>query len=659
MQMLFNLIALTSVAAISCVTSTFADESPKPGAAANRIGKTIDAFSLKDFGGKTWATADFEDKQILVVAFLGTECPLVKLYSPRLQELTKTFQSDSVAFIGINSNTHDSTTEIAAHARRQGLTFPILKDVANRVADQFGAVRTPEVFVLDQERVVQYHGRIDDQYGVGFIRDKPTRNDLEIAVRELINGKKISQPQTVAVGCHIGRIKHPKPNAKVTYSNQIARVFQNRCVECHRDGEIAPFALTDYKEVVGWADMIAEVVDEGRMPPWHANPKHGKFMNDRLLTQIEKSQIFQWVRDGAPQGDPSKLPKPRSYTVGWQLPREPDVVFDFSPQPFRVQAKGAVRYKYFQISPKFTEDKWIQAAELKPGNRAVVHHILAFARTPRSGDRVRGGADGFLVAYVPGMRATTFPAGMAKRFPKNAQIVFQVHYTPIGTEQLDQSQLGLIFADPKTLTHEIRTGSAVERRFQIPPGASNHAVHAQSAPSPQSVIVLGLMPHMHLRGKSFRYEAVFAGGQRQMLLDIPNYDFNWQTSYRLAEPLKFPAGTRIECVAHFDNSEDNLNNPDPRATVRWGDQTWNEMMIGYFDTASAISKDGTVKNEQPSPLQRVQARAIIKRYDKNGNGKVERTEAPARLRRLFDRLDQNDDNVLTEQEVLESIDKLR
>ncbi len=629
------------------------------------VGLKLESFSLQDYRGREWSQADFSDKKILVVAFLGTECPLVKLYSPRLQQLADKFDSDGVAFVGVNANRHDSVTEIAAHARRHGVKFPILKDVGNRLADKLHAARTPEVFVLDESRVVRYFGRIDDQYGVGYIRDEPKRNDLETAIRELVAGKKVSLAETESVGCHIGRIKEPKANSQVTYSNQIARIFQRRCVECHREGEIAPFELTEYDEVVGWAEMVGEVVDEGRMPPWHADAKHGKFVNDRHLTADEKSQILQWVRDGAPEGDPSQLPKPQTYVTGWQLPKKPDLVLNCSPEPFRVQAEGDVRYQYFKVDPKLTEDKWIQAAELKPGNRAVVHHILAFSRTPGTRDRSGGGANGFLVAYVPGMRAAEYPAGMAKKIPAGSELIFQMHYTPVGTEQFDQSQLGIVFADPKSLKHEVITTSAVGRRLSIPPHAANHEISASSARAQSDVMLLGMMPHMHLRGKAFRYDAVFPSGKRETLLNIPQYDFNWQTSYRLVEPLAFPSGSRMECVAHFDNSEDNLNNPDPTITVRWGEQTWNEMMIGYFDIAIPFTPeaagDGTkpAGNRPPKPGDQLRAKLILKRFDSSKNGTIEKSEVPQRLQRLFKRIDANSDDKLTEAELIKAIDLLK
>ena len=551
------------------------------------VGQEVEKFILSDYRGKSWALSEFKDAKVVVIAFVGVECPIVKLYARRLQEMSESLKNDGVVVIGIDANQQDSLAEMEHFARTHAIQFPLLKDPGNQIADRLGAQRTPEVFVLDQARVLRYHGRIDDQYTYETQRPSVARDYLSSAVQEMLSGQPVTTPETEVVGCHIGRVFAKTQDRGVTYCDQISRILQRRCVECHRDGEIAPFALTDCDEVVGWAEMIAEVVREGRMPPWHAAPEYGTFANDRRMSDVEKQLIFQWVDDGAPRGDPAQLPEPLQYVSGWQLPRKPDVVIEMRSEPFEVKATGAIEYQYFAVDPGFTEDKWIRMAEVQPGNRKVVHHVLVFAQgsgdNPLSGER-----GGFLAAYVPGLRARPYADGMAKRVRAGSKLIFQVHYTPVGTPQTDLSSLGLVFAERSELTHEVMTASAVETHFEIPPHADNHPVDAASRRAPADLLLLALMPHMHLRGKSFRYEARYPDGTSEILLDIPRYDFNWQTAYRLAAPKSLPAGTRIQCQAHFDNSEDNLANPDPDRTVRWGDQTWDEMMIGYFDVAVPI-----------------------------------------------------------------------
>ncbi len=619
--------------------------------------RSLGPFDMVDFRGRRWTQEDFKNDTILVVAMLGTECPLAKLYSHRLSEIENEYSKKSVRVIGVMSNRQDSLEEIAAFASRQKITYPLLKDAGNRFADQIDARRTPEVFVYDRMRELRYRGRIDDQYGIGYIRDEPRCNDLRLAIDAIIEGQNVAVEKTEAVGCIIGRTNAGADDSKshVTFGGKVAEILNRRCVECHREGEIAPFALTDYDEAAGWAEMIAEVVTENRMPPWNATDAHARFANDRSLTKAEKETLVAWAEAGAPAGDLSKLPTIPERVSGWLLPRKPDLILPVSTEPVKVPATGTVRYQYFRVDPKLNEDRWIEAAELRPGNREVVHHILAFA-TPKGQREGLNGARGFLVGYVPGARLELAPKGYAKRIPAGSDLIFQVHYTPIGSDTFDQSELGICFADSEAITHEIITTSAVQPRLNIPPGEPNYETNAVSPRFPKEATLLSMSPHMHVRGKSFRYELETFGGQRTTLLDIPNYDFNWQTTYVLDPPMKVPAASRILCKAVYDNSEGNLNNPDPSANVRWGDQTWDEMMIGYYHYAIPI--DPEAKNEVPS-LRKI-AEALIRKgvilqkfdeLDSDKDGRLLRNDTPNRLLKTFDDLDTNRDKILDRSEV--------
>jgi peroxiredoxin len=561
---------------------------------AGSLGRAVAAFALKDFRGQAHTLADLAGRPAVVVVFLGTECPLTGLYGGRIQQLADRFAPRGVAFLGVDSNVQDSLTEIAAYARVHGITFPILKDTGNSVADAFGATRTPQVFVLDASRTVRYCGRIDAQFtfgaGTGLAQPVPQREDLALALEELLAGRPVTVPATEPKGCLIGRAHTSTGDASVTYTNQIARLIRRRCLECHRAGQIAPFALTDYDEVAGWGEMIAEVVRQGRMPPWHANPAHGTFANENRLTGEEKALVATWVKNGCPEGDPADLPAPRVFTEGWFMPRPPDRVVYMTEQPVDVKAEGVEPYRHYTVDPGFTEDRWVKLAECLPGNRAVVHHIIVFVKppgqeghqTPSDDADVRG--LNFLAGFAPGTRPLISPPGWAKRILAGSKLVFQMHYTPIGIPQADRSSVGLVFVDEKDVTHQMSATNVLYKDLAIPPNEAAYKVEA-SRPIRQDTMMLSMFPHMHMRGKSFRYELIGPGpdGTREILLDVPRYDFNWQNSYILAEPRRIPAGSVLRCTAVFDNSSGNLANPDPTQTVKWGPQTWEEMMIGWYE----------------------------------------------------------------------------
>ncbi len=627
------------------------------------VGRQVADFTLQDFRGQKHSLSDFKDSKFVVLAVLGTECPLAKLYGERLGTLARKYTKNDVTFLGLMPNVQDSVTEIGSYARRHKIDFPLLKDLGNKVADAIGAKRTPVVYVLDEKRRVRYHGRIDNQYGVGFVKDKATKHHLKTVLSELVAGKQVTVSSNEAIGCLIGRVRKSNKASKVTYSNQIARIFQKRCVECHRPGEIAPFALTNYKSAKGWAEMIAEVVDEGRMPPWHANPEVGHFSNDRSLTKKEKELIFQWVNNGAPQGDPKDMPQPRTdFVKGWQFSRQPDKVVPV--KPYTVPSQGVVQYRYALANPKFKEDKWFTAAQVVPGNRAVVHHVLVFAVNPKdiggSVRKVAGGRESFLVGYVPGARVHPLPKGMAIRIPAGYHLLFQIHYTPIGKEVVDETKLAFWFLDKKDVTHEVLVRSANQQIFRIPPGKTRHRVEGKSNPLAEGELI-AFMPHMHVRGQACRYKVVYPDGKQKTILDVPHYDFNWQTSYFLNKRLSIPRGTRIHGIAHFDNSEDNLANPDPTKPVFWGEQTFEEMWIGYF--AYAVKLDPKTMRGQPAPSLGAEVRAkefadtFLQQFDLDKNGTIGQREVltgtpiAVKLFGLHLAIDKNRDGELTRKEL--------
>ncbi len=387
-----------------------------------------------------------------------------------------------------------------------------------------------------------------------------------------------------------------------TFTKDVAPILYKNCASCHRPDDIAPMALLTYEQARPWAASLREKVSSGQMPPWHSVDPHGTFSNDRRLSDADKETLVKWASNGAPQGNPKDLPAPPKFAEGWEI-GQPDVVLTM-PKPYDVPAKGTINYQYFQIPTNFTEDKWIQAIEVRPGVRKVVHHILVFNRepgaTPRKpaftpvligppaaapGDKPAGPPqnpgqgngmmDTLIATTAPGTNAMVFAPGNAIRIRAGATLMLQVHYTANGTAATDQSSVGLIFAKgaPK---QEVRTSAFLNPLLKIPAGADNQEVDSAIVFN-EDAHITAIFPHTHLRGKSWEYKLVYPDGTSKVVLSVPHYDFNWQTYYIFTKPLAAPKGTRLEAVAHYDNSTNNKWNPDPTVEVHWGEQTWQEM----------------------------------------------------------------------------------
>jgi peroxiredoxin len=552
------------------------------------VGRKVSDFHLRDVLGKPVSLADFREQKAVVAVFLGTECPLAKVYIPRLNELHARLGQQGVALVAIDSNVQDTLSKAAAFVRRYEVAFPLLMDPDGAVADAFGATRTPQAFVLDAARVVRYEGRIDDQFGVGYQRPKATREDVMAAVDELLAGKPVGTPETKTVGCIIGRAERSKKGvATITYSEHVASILQQRCVECHRPGEIAPFPLMTYEDARPWAEMMAEVVRERRMPPWFANPEFGHFSNSAQLPEAERNTLLAWVEQGCVEGDPAKTPPPPTFTSEWGI-GEPDLVLKMADKPYTVAATGSIAYQHYTVDPGFTKDMWMTASESRPGNRSVVHHILVFSIPPGSSLQEQFVKGHLIAAFAPGVPPHPLPPGQATLLHKGSKIVMQVHYTANGRVEEDMSSLGLKFCRAEDVKQKVDCGMAINVMLSIKPNLADQQFRADYV-FPEDRMLLTLTPHMHLRGKAFRYEAVYPDGKKEILLDVPRYDFNWQITYKLAEPKLLPKGTRLRCYGTFDNSADNLSNPNPNRFVRFGEQTWDEMLIGWYTAAQVAS----------------------------------------------------------------------
>ena len=384
----------------SILLTTMLAWSPPGDAAA---GKPV-SFNLQDFRGGWHRLDDAGKDKAVVIAFLGTDCPLASLYAPKLAELARAYEKKGVAFFSVDSNQQDAPSDLSRFAREHDLPFPLLKDVGNELADRLGVERTPEVFVLDASRVVRYRGRVDDQFGFGVHRPAPTRRELAAALEDLLAGRPVATPRTDPVGCRVGRIAKARADATVTYSKQVARILRDRCVACHREGEIAPFSLSNYQQAAGWAETIDEVVQGGRMPPWHASPEYGTFANEARLSVDEKRTIAAWVAAGAPEGDPRDVPEPAHYVEGWRIPA-PDLVIPL-PKEVKIPANGTMPYQNFMVDLNLKKDVWVRASQVRPGNPSVVHHLVVFVIPPGSRDEPK---IDFLAGYAPGCRRASCP----------------------------------------------------------------------------------------------------------------------------------------------------------------------------------------------------------------------------------------------------------
>ena len=553
--------------------------------AEHGVGRMVPDVEFQDIEGHRHKLSEWGSHALTVVAVTSTSCPISKRYLPTLAQLEKSYGDRKVAFIFVNPTPSDSDEDIRAAIQSHDLRGPYVRDSEGKLLGPLGATTTAECFVLDRARTLVYRGAVDDQYGFGYALDSPRTKLLANALDALLAGRSPTVSATDAPGCALDFQQSPAPAGNLTYHNRISRILQNHCVECHRDGGVAPFSLTTYEDVQAHGEMVEQVVARGIMPPWFAAPvakgETSPWANDRSLAADDKADLLAWLASNRPVGDPQDAPLPRTFPDDWQIGK-PDAVVQL-PSPIAVKATGTMPYQNVTVETDFKEDKWVQAYEIQPTARDVVHHVLVFVRAP--GESLPGpedeGIGGYFAIYVPGNSHQVFADGFAKRIPAGARLRFQIHYTPSGTATQDQLRIGFVFAKEPP-RHSVNVAGLANTRLAIPPRAANHRDQA-SITVPWDVTLLGFVPHMHVRGKACRYEATFPDGTQKVLLDIPRYDFNWQLRYELAGTPAVPRGTRLVFTAWYDNSDQNPANPDPNKTVRWGPQTFDEMLLGYVE----------------------------------------------------------------------------
>ncbi len=543
---------------------------------AAKIGDKIENLTFKDIRYLKRSLTDLGQHQAFVLVFLNGDCPVARQFVPKLRLLDEAYSSKGVQFLGVYCAPDETVMDMASHALENDIRFHVVKDEDHSVCQSLGVERVPEVVILDAEHRLVYRGRINDQYHVGGAKPMVGREDLTEALDELLAGKPISVASTAVDGCKITPLQAPKLDIAVTYHEQIAGIMQKRCQSCHHAGTSAPFSLVSYDDVADHADMVAEVVHDERMPPWYASPKYGEFINNPGMTKEEREMVRAWVAAGKPKGDSAKAPADLTFADSkWRI-GDPDLVVTMK-QVHDIQAEGFIPYHYVILPYVFKEDTYIEAIEIRPHNANVVHHCnMAYVNLFQG----KGGKETFITGYVPGgqpMVLTKMGQEIAYRIPKGSSLVLQIHYTTTGKPEKGQMSVGFRYAKGKVqkITHFFVLDP---RNFAIPPGDAMHRMEEANV-IPRDATLLGLFTHMHVRGRDMTFQAHFSDGKSETLLQIPNYNFEWQLGYELSR--KIPAGTKIQAVAHYDNSTFNSYNPDPKRTVPRGDQTYDEMFNGF------------------------------------------------------------------------------
>lgn len=546
------------------------------------IGAPAPHFTFTDTRWLERDLGDFGPRAAYVIVFTTLACPVANRVMPRVGELEREYRSRNVQFLAIDVGADDSLIEVAARAVAQGLEFPVARDFAGEVLRALSPERTPEILVLDGQKTLRYRGRFDASERVTGTSDAGTsdagaRADLREAIDDVLAARDVRVARTTVDGCLITPFAPIEvgPNPP-TWSGGVGALVVEHCGACHVAGGSAPFALGTHREARAHAAMIAEVVEQRRMPPWFASSAHGTFSNARVLDDAQRTAILRWCAAGAPGGDPARAPTPPPPLAdGWRI-GEPDLVIT-APSDQSIPATGRVPYRYVILPHIFLRDTWVQSVEIRPGNARVVHHAnLGYWKIGSDWS-----ASNFVTGHVPGGDPMVLDAGVALCIPAGSILGLQIHYVPTGTEATDRTSVGFRF--PRELVQQrARHHQIANSRFEIPPEAPAHLVKA-SRKFDVDAVGIGMFVHMHLRGRDMDFVAHMPDGRAETLLLVPNYSFDWQTAYVWPKGAReFPAGTRVECRAHFDNSRFNPFNPDPLRAVKFGQETTDEMMYGFL-----------------------------------------------------------------------------
>jgi thiol-disulfide isomerase/thioredoxin len=576
-------------------------ESPSPAVPEVKSAPPLRLPSMVDLSGLSHRLGQDRETKALVLVFIHTECPIARQYIPELNRLADAHEDVQVEFYGVISDPLVTRREAADFQKEFRIDFPVLFDASGELADLLRPTHVPEAFVIGPTQRIVYRGRIDDQYAeIDKKRDQPRRRDLLEAISATVKSEPVETPRTEAVGCLFETSTDSDDDVQVTFARDIAPLMFSHCSECHRPGEVAPFALLNYRDAAKRAGFLARVTRSGVMPPWKAEAGHGDFLGERRLTEAQIQQFSDWAEAGAPEGNPDDLPPTPEFTDGWRL-GEPDLVLtaeDFVTVP----GDGPDIFHHWVIPFELPDDQHLVAFDFRPGNPAVVHHAVLLmdtrgvarakdAESPEPGYQTFGSvgvpASGILGVWTPGVTPRYLPQEMGVPMPSRGDLLMQLHLHPTGREEKDRSSVGLYFAKKPVSRVVSRTplvtGTIV---LDVPAGADSHEVRT-SVTLPTDVSIISVLPHMHLVGKSMKVTARLPSGEEQPLIWIKDWNFYWQDNYVYKSPVHLPSGTVLEMVSSYDNSAENPLNPSsPPKRVLFGNGSNDEMCFALFQVVA-------------------------------------------------------------------------
>jgi len=567
---------------VAAIATRSAAEPSAPEAAAIPAARTIDPdLALVDVAsGQRTTLGALAGTKATLVFFSSNECPVALAYEQDLAARWKALRDQGVELVAV-STSHAARAATDQHRTGARLPYSLYQDAGGRLAAALGATRTSEVALLAPGGRVAYQGRIDDRVTPLVRRPRPTTHELADAIDALLTGRQVAAQRTQAAGCVIAPPRPAaRPERKIGYA-EVAPLLGRYCVGCHRPGEAGPMSLATYDDAAEWADTIVDVLRENRMPPSRLSPpdpRFGEFVAAPEPSAAEIDAIAAWADAGAPRGPGA--PRAPAFASGtrWAIGK-PDLVLSM-PRAYSVPANGVVEYQYYDLLTYTGDERWVEAIEIRPSARSVVHHANVYMAQPElmtvgfdAGER--------WASFAPGRPPTTFPDGVARRLPHGAKLTLEIHYTPDGVPRDDRTLIGVRFArsQPHREARSIPLGTL---NFKIPPRAAAHEVTATYTLKGNGQIA-SFTPHMHDRGKDFRYEATLPDGTTRTLLFVPTYNFKWQFVYVPKKMIALPKGTVLRATAHYDNSTANPRNPDPDKEVWFGLQTFEEMMFGFVE----------------------------------------------------------------------------